>query len=968
MDTANEGSRIVALRCHFVKTYCTADSVDLHVKFSPLTASLGLDKLREKLFLCEDAELNVYDTDVYGKCGNSVKSHRTEIRFSIFAEERAHECSQCNVSYVARDSESGSDRGQTATFKDSTAKDEPADLGRASAVPEIKVVPKDAVMGNITCSGEECAGDEVDNSPCGDSIIDDDSGEQVKSGKEIQCGKCHEKFDSEIQLSSHSVLHVQNLTCDVCSEVFDSRSSLQKHMRSHAGQKCFKCEHCDKSFLDRSDLAVHVREHSGEKVFQCKECGKLFSRIKALKRHTLNYHSNIPVHICKVCRMGFTDEEDLRSHVFTDHKGNEKTRSADQQYKCSLCPKSFIKSSLLKNHLRLHRNGKPYRCMYCGITFKDELSFELHQEIHKGETGKPFTCKNCGQCFSSLTLLKRHKASHDDDIYKCEICDKIFQSGKSLKDHQNIHSGIKSYVCKVCGKALVSANRLKSHLKTHIIDKPYKCEYCQKSFINPGDLTNHRRVHTGEKPYLCEICGKGFAYKTSVPKHMVVHSNLKPYQCDICHKEFASSLQMHNHKKIHLGLKNFICEVCGKRFTTGKALKVHKLMHEGYTGHDCDICGKKYRNVYYLEIHKKTHTGKNLLQCHMCGDSFADPTYFKLHQRKFCKTILIYCELCNRGFPNNKDLKSHMGYHSGERPYGCDVCGKAFAKSAFLADHMKRHNPETLIKCSVCGKGFINKKEVRRHEARHKNINKKRASPRIAVSIDPNQVTNVHEFESGTIESKTLGLSLPSTSIADSHDQVLQEYAQSIESIRKSVIPTSSGYEMRSDDTTGAGPIPIGISSGLPHGPPQGLQQSPLSGPSSHPANGTEGPPVGLTPGHPPLTSQGQPLMLPAADPVHYAHMDSCTVKKPYTVEGLDSQHQIVNDPIPPHMDSRRSYSSVFTRESGEMVLMQEGLAAIMDQTVERRAAQTFVPPPLQYFYPSQQNRYPEGDSMHKYS
>ncbi|XP_046558281.1 zinc finger protein 93-like [Haliotis rubra] len=274
MDPADEGSRIVALRCHFAKTYCTADTVDLHVKFSPLAASLSLDKLHEKLFLCEDAALSVYNTDVYGKCGNSVTSHRTEIRFSIFAEERAHECSQCDDSYVACDSGSGSDRGQTATFKDSTEKGEPADLGPESEISKVKVVSKDAVTGPITCLGEERADDDSDGCPSVDSNRDEYIGDQVKSEKEIKCDQCLEKFDSEIQLSIHSVLHVQNLTCDVCSEVFDSRSSLQKHMRSHAGQKCFKCEHCDKSFLERSDLTVHVREHSGEKVFQCKECGE----------------------------------------------------------------------------------------------------------------------------------------------------------------------------------------------------------------------------------------------------------------------------------------------------------------------------------------------------------------------------------------------------------------------------------------------------------------------------------------------------------------------------------------------------------------------------------------------------------------------------------------------------------------------------------------------------------------------
>eukprot|EP01122_Echinamoeba_exundans_P013558 TRINITY_DN593_c0_g1_i1.p1 TRINITY_DN593_c0_g1~~TRINITY_DN593_c0_g1_i1.p1 ORF type:complete len:422 (-),score=83.48 TRINITY_DN593_c0_g1_i1:414-1592(-) len=77
----------------------------------------------------------------------------------------------------------------------------------------------------------------------------------------------------------------------------------------------------------------------------------------------------------------------------------------------------------------------------------------------------------------------------------CPECGKVFSQGCSLKDHMNIHAGIRPYVCKDCGK----------------------------SFSNGSNLNRHRRIHTGEKPYVCDICHKSFSQSSNLKVHLKIH-------------------------------------------------------------------------------------------------------------------------------------------------------------------------------------------------------------------------------------------------------------------------------------------------------------------------------------------------------------------------------------------------------------------------------------------------------------
>ena len=137
----------------------------------------------------------------------------------------------------------------------------------------------------------------------------------------------------------------------------------------------------------------------------------------------------------------------------------------------------------------------------------------------------------------------------NDELIRCEICEKVFKNKIMLKNHFCIvHNNEGEIItCNICTKTFQTKIELKSHIK------------CEKGF--------HKGLRTN----------KFDSGLNTLEKHLfTVHDGHKDFKCGSCEKTFshASTLKRHIHT-IHKGHKDYKCATCGKKFSQVGNLKVH---------------------------------------------------------------------------------------------------------------------------------------------------------------------------------------------------------------------------------------------------------------------------------------------------------------------------------------------------------------------------------------------------------
>lgn len=446
-------------------------------------------------------------------------------------------------------------------------------------------------------------------------------------------------------------LDITDLRCKICDEKVKTLEDFIEHLQAH-------------------DVSIHTDIKNQIVCFKfdseapcCMYCGKEFSNFKFLLEHMNVHYKN---YSCEDCNSGFINFRMLVAHA----EGDDLTVG---EVKCPICDEVFEKYARYKQHELLAHTGfnlTSHECRHCKELFKSDDSLREHvEEKHEGR--HEYKCGECSKVYDSKRLLIGHVRRahlHEDKEFKCDVCERQFNTRQQLQVHMLTHSITRQFQCDICALMFKCKKTLERHIYTHQLKGKHKCLFCEESFIRMSHLNHHvRQDHLKDALTKCDACGK-VLYQSQLKKHTALrHSELRTYKCQVCSVECESKLALVLHMGSHKNLKPE-----GKKF-------------------ECRACGKLFdRQIYVTKHTQRVHMLEKRFVCDHCGKQFADCTTLKNHMAQHGPGPSFQCFGCSRMFKTKKTMLNHARNHMDERKVKCEICQHAFIYPYLLRDHMKQ--------------------------------------------------------------------------------------------------------------------------------------------------------------------------------------------------------------------------------------------------------------------------------------
>ncbi|XP_059615498.1 zinc finger protein 91-like [Phlebotomus argentipes] len=282
--------------------------------------------------------------------------------------------------------------------------------------------------------------------------------------KPFSCKMCGFKVNRMASLRSHMITHTKekNFHCETCGKAFGHSSTFYKHLRMHerakmpapkvqleevarvraTRERLFQCEVCAKAFIRMADLKLHLRFHSNVRPYKCTVCPKSFHSSSIMKNH-LDRHFGIRKHVCRYCGNTYTDPTGLRRHLVKHGDSAVKT------FDCELCGKVFVQKYQLTRHASTHIPGslsrrrggvqpqvkrQEYKCSVCRRTYINKTGLKKHLQKHGDQCGKQIGCPQCGKLYLDAEELGRHLDTHVNPIVVETSCPSLIVPASLSQD------------------------------------------------------------------------------------------------------------------------------------------------------------------------------------------------------------------------------------------------------------------------------------------------------------------------------------------------------------------------------------------------------------------------------------------------------------------------------------------------------------------------------------------------------
>ncbi|XP_069364298.1 zinc finger protein 846-like isoform X2 [Maniola hyperantus] len=347
----------------------------------------------------------------------------------------------------------------------------------------------------------------------------------------FKCTMCYSGFRRSETYNAHIVKHTDKfglIECEMCRIRYKSERFKKKHF-SYNHRFIYKCTECLYVCNNRNSAILHQRWHDG-KIYKCTHCDQEFTKYSSRMSHLRIKHPSDSV--CALCGFSFIGEKGLQSHMDRAHRFDETQDLAGPL--CEPCNIRFASEEAYLQHMQVspkHASVGQLKtnCPYQGKMPKgDDVSID---------------CEQCGMKLQGARKYAMHfRKEHPDKtraqrpLARCKLAAKV--------------------MCDQCGKVFLSPSFLRQHMQVHTGVKLYKCEICHKGFTTALSRRLHVNGHTAKASFPCHVCHKTFTYESNQKRHMLSHQATRPlHKCDICDKTFTGRIGRDQHvSHVHMNV------------------------------------------------------------------------------------------------------------------------------------------------------------------------------------------------------------------------------------------------------------------------------------------------------------------------------------------------------------------------------------------------------------------------------